>query len=135
MRVNAEEKEAIVVRVPSKTEILEKPYRAWFVCGGWIDSDAPNVVNVYWHRRQGRFTVFSLLQILEHEMLHAVLAMRVGLEVSVKLDSVHRSVFVLLDEEGERGIFVNELRNGEEWVFPPYLEEPGEDLLESKSCE
>lgn len=61
MRVNAEEREAIVVRVPSKTEILEKPYWAWFVCGGWIDSDAPNVVNVYWHRRQGRFTVFSLL--------------------------------------------------------------------------
>jgi len=48
----------------------------------------------------------------------------------MKLDSVHRSVFVLLDEEGERGIFVNELRRDEEWVFPPYLEEPTEDLLE-----
>jgi hypothetical protein len=130
MRVIAEEKEAIVVRVPSKTEILEKPYRAWFVCGGWIDSEAPNVVNVYWHRRQGRFTLFSLLQILEHEMLHAVLAMRVSLEASTKLDNVHRSVFVLLDEKGKRGIFVNELRSGEQWVFPPYLEEPTEDLLE-----
>lgn len=123
-------REVIVVRVPSSMEILENPCRAWFVCGGWIDSDSPNVVNVYWHKRQGRFTVFSLLQILEHEMLHAILAMRVGLEVSVKLDRVHRSVFVLLDRDGERGIFVNEFRNEEEWVFPPYLEEPTEDLLE-----
>jgi hypothetical protein len=126
----AEETEAIVVRVPSREEILENPSRAWFVCGGWIDSDAPNVVNVYWHRRQGRFTVFSLLQILEHEILHAVLALRVGLDVSSKLNSVFRSVFVLLNEEGEKGVFVNELRNGEDWVFPPYLEEPTEDLLE-----
>ena len=130
MRMVVEEMEAIVVRVPSRAEILENPCRAWLVCGGWIDGDAPNVVNVYWHRRQGRFTVFSLLQILEHEMLHAVLALRVGLDVSEKLDNVHRSVFVLLDEVGEKGIFVNELRNGEEWVFPPYLEEPEEDLLE-----
>jgi len=126
----ADETEAIVVRVPSKDEILENPKRAWFVCGGWIDSDALNVVNVYWHRRQGGFTVFSLLQILEHEMLHAVLALRMGLEVSEKLDNVHRSVFVLLEESGEKGVFVNELRSGEEWVFPPYLEEPTEDLLE-----
>jgi hypothetical protein len=126
----AEETEAIVVRVPSREEILENPSRAWFVCGGWIDSDAPNVVNVYWHRRRGRFTVFSLLQILEHEILHAVLALRVGLDVSSKLNSVFRSVFVLLNEEGEKGVFVNELRNGEDWVFPPYLEEPTEDLLE-----
>ena len=87
-------------------------------------------VNVYWHRRQRGFTVFSLLQILEHEMLHAVLALRVGLDVSVKLDSVYRSGFILLDEGGEKGVFVNELRSDEDWVFPPYLEEPTEDLLE-----
>ena len=126
----AEEMETIDVRIPSKAEILENPNRAWLVCGGWIDCDAPNVVNVYWHRRQRRFTVFSLLQILEHEMLHAILASLVGLDASMKLDNVHRSVFVLLDEKGEKGIFVNELRNGEEWVFPPYLEEPEENLLE-----
>jgi hypothetical protein len=126
----AEKMEAIDVRVPSKAEILESPNRAWLVCGGWIDGDVPNVVNVYWHRRQRRFTVFSLLQILEHEMLHAVLALHFGLDVSMKLDNVYRSVFVLMDETGEKGIFVNELRNGEGWVFSPYLEEPTEDLLE-----
>jgi hypothetical protein len=120
---------AIVVRVPSEAEILENPRRAWFVCGGWIDSVDPSVVNVYWHRRQGRFTIYSLLQILEHEVLHAVLAEFISLEVSTKLDSVHRSVFVLLGDD-DKGVFVNELRIGEEWVFPPYLEEPTEDLLE-----
>jgi hypothetical protein len=126
----ADESEVIVVRVPSGDEILENPSRAFFVCGGWIDSDAPNVVNVYWHRRKVGFTVFSLLQILEHEMLYAVLAMRVSLEVSMKLDNVHRSAFILLEEGGEKGVFVNELRSGEEWLFPPYLEEPTQDLLE-----
>jgi hypothetical protein len=70
------------------------------------------------------------LEILEHEMLHAVLALRLGLSVSEKLDNVHRSVFVLLDGEGGRGVFANEFRFGEEWFFPPYLEEPTEDLLE-----
>lgn len=118
-----------MVRVPSETEILENPRRAWFVCGGWIDSVDPSVVNVYWHRRQGRFTIYSLLQILEHEVLHAVLAESVSLQVSTKLDSVHRSVFVLLGDD-DKGVFVNEFRVGEEWVFPPYLEEPTEDLLE-----
>jgi hypothetical protein len=119
----------IVVRVPSEAEILENPRRAWFVCGGWIDSVDPSVVNVYWHRRQGRFTIYSLLQILEHEVLHAVLAGFVSLQVSTKLDSLHRSVFVLLGDD-DKGVFVNEFRIGEEWVFPPYLEEPTEDLLE-----
>ena len=124
------EVEAIVVRVPSRLEILENPKREFFVCGGWIDSGAPSVVNVYWHRHRSGFTVFSLLQILEHEMLHVVLALRMGLDVSAKLDNVHRSVFILLEEKGEKGVFVNELRSGEEWVFPPYLDEPTQDLLE-----
>lgn len=79
-------------------------------------------------RRVLRF--FSLLQILEHEMLYAVLALCVGLEVSEKLDNVHRSVFILLEEDGEKGVFVNELRSEDDWVFPPYLEEPTQDLLE-----
>jgi hypothetical protein len=63
-------------------------------------------------------------------MLHAVLALRLSLEVSRKLDNVHRSVFVLLDKDGERGVFANEFRSEEEWVFPPYLEEPTDDVLE-----
>jgi len=120
--------EAFVVRVPSREEVLESPRRAWFVCGGWIDSDEPSVINVYWHRRRWRFSVYSLLQILEHETLHAVLATFLGLKVSKKLDNVYRSVFVLLGDG--RGVFVNEFRVGGEWVFPPYLEEPTEDLME-----
>jgi hypothetical protein len=119
---------AIVVRVPSREEVLENPRRAWFVCGGWIDSADPDLINVYWHRRQGRFSVYSLLQILEHETLHSVLATFLGLDVSKSLDKVHRSVFILLGDG--RGVFVNELRTREDWVFPPYLEEPTEDLLE-----
>jgi len=118
------------VRVPSEEEISENPTREFFVCGGWVDSDLPSVVNVYWHKRQGRFTVYSLLQILEHEMLHVVLMRRLGLQASEKLDNVHRSVFVLLDDEGGRGVFVNQLRIGKEWLFPPYLEEPTDDLLQ-----
>jgi len=108
---------------------LENPQREWFVCGGWIDGAEPNVINVYWHRRQGRFSLYSLLQILEHETLHAVLALLFGLDVSEKLDNVHRSVFVLLGDEAGRGVFANEFRAGEGWVFPPYVEEPTEDLL------
>jgi len=126
----SEVSEAFVVRVPSEEEILANPRRAWFVCGGWIDSGEPNVINVYWHKRQGRFSVYSLLQILEHETLHAVLATFLGLEVSEKLDNVHRSVFVLLGDEEGRGVFVNEFRVDVGWVFPPYTEEPTEDLLE-----
>lgn len=128
----ADESEVVVVRVPLRDEILENPNRAFFVCGGWIGSDAPNVVNVYWHRRQVGFTVFSLLQILEHEMLHAVLALRMGLEVSMKLDNVHRSAFILLEEKGEKGIFVNQLHIGENRVFPSYLEERTEDYSNKK---
>jgi hypothetical protein len=67
-----------------------------------------------------------LLQILEHEILHAVLTKTADLDVSKELDNIHSSVFVLLTEE--KGVFVNEFRIGE-WVFPPYLEEPTEDLL------
>jgi hypothetical protein len=48
------------------------------------------------------------------------LELHVGLEVSAKLDNVHRSVFILLEEGGEKGVFVNEIRSEEDWVFPPY---------------
>ena len=126
----SEESQAFIVRVPSREEILENPQREWFVCGGWIDSIEPNVINVYWHRRQGRFSIYSLLQILEHETLHAVLAMLFSLSVSEKLDNVHRSVFVLLGDEEGRGVFVDEFRAAEGWVFPPYVEKPPEELLE-----
>jgi hypothetical protein len=36
-------------------------------------------------------------------MLHAALALRVGLDVSMKLNSVFCSVFVLFNEEGKKG--------------------------------
>jgi len=118
---------AIDVRVPTRREIVENPRRAWFIGGGWIDSGDPCVINLYWHRRQRLFTVYSLLQVLEHETLHSVLARIAGLEISGKLDRVHRSVCVWLDEN--RLVFVNEILV-KEWVFPLYVEEPSEELLE-----
>jgi hypothetical protein len=113
--------------VPTEIQILENPRRQNFLGGGWIDSSEPNVINVYWHRRQGLFTVYSLLQVLEHETLHSVLVRLAGLRVSMKLDKVHRSSCVWIDEN--RLIFVNELRI-KRWMLPPYFEEPTEDLLE-----
>jgi hypothetical protein len=113
--------------IPTELQILENPRRQSFLGGGWIDSSEPNVINVYWHKRQNLFTVYSLLQVLEHETLHSVLVKLVGLPVSMKLDNLHRSSCVWLDED--RLIFVNEFRF-KRWTLPPYFEEPPEDSLE-----
>jgi hypothetical protein len=116
----------IDVRIPTRRQVVENPRRAWFVGGGWIDSSDPTVINLYWHRRQKHFTLYSLLEVLEHETLHAVLALVIDLETSMRLDNVHRSVCVWLNDE--QLVFVNEVRM-KRWVFPPYIEEPSEELL------
>lgn len=121
------EPSVIELGVPTEKEILENPRRQNFLGGGWIDSSEPNVINVYWHRLQGLFTVYSLLQVLEHETLHSVLVRLASLRVSMKLDNVHRSSCVWMDEN--RLIFVNEFRF-KRWMLPPYFEEPTVDLLE-----
>ena len=126
-RKAAEESWIVDVRVPTRQEIVENPRRAWFIGGGWIDGSDPRVINLYWHRRQKLFTVYSLLQVLEHETLHSVLARIAGLETSQRLDRVHRSVCVWLDEE--KLVFVNEILV-KAWLFPLYVEEPSEELLE-----
>lgn len=124
---DANEAFAIDVRIPTRSQIVENPRRAWFIGGGWVDSSDPSVINLYWHRRRKHFTIYSLLQVLEHETLHAVLARITDLETSQKLDNVHRSVCVWLDDN--RLVFVNEIRM-KEWEFPSYVEEPSEDLLD-----
>jgi hypothetical protein len=116
---------AIDVRIPTRREIVENPRRAWFIGGGWIDSLDPKVINLYWHRHQKYFTVYSLFQVLEHETLHSVLAKISDLETSAKLDNVHRSVCIWISDD--KLVFVNEIRM-EKWVFPPYVEEPSEEL-------
>jgi hypothetical protein len=116
------------VRIPTEEQILENPKRQAFLGGGWVDTWELDVINVYWHRRQGLFTVYSLLSVLEHETLHSVLARFVDLDASVKLDNVHHSSCAWLDEE--RLVFVNEFKFAGKWVFPPYFEEPADDLLE-----
>ncbi|HXX88272.1 MAG TPA: hypothetical protein VEH86_07510 [Candidatus Acidoferrum sp.] len=121
------EPSVIGLGVPTEKEILENPRRQDFLGGGWIDSLKPNVINVYWHRRQGLFTVYSLLQVLEHETLHCVLIQLAGLQVSMKLDKVHCSSCVWIDEN--KLFFVNEFWF-KRWVLPQYFEEPTEDLLE-----
>lgn len=121
------EPSVIELIVPTEKEILENPRRQNFLGGGWIDSSKPNVINVYWHKLQGLFTVYSLLQVLEHETLHSVLVRLASLRVSMKLDNVHRSSCVWMDEN--RLIFVNEFRF-KHWMLPPYFEEPAADLLE-----
>lgn len=117
----------INVRVPSESEILENPKRGEFLGGGWVDSVDVNMINVYWHKRQELFSVYSLLNVLEHETLHSVLAKRLSLLVSMKLDRVHRSSCVCAN--GNRLVFINEFKIADEWVFPPYFEEPTDDLL------
>ncbi len=116
------------VRVPTEGQIAENPKRIDFIGGGWVDSTEPEVVCLYWHKRKGRFSVYSLLNVLEHETLHVVLAKRLGLQASIELDRVHRSSCVRLDDE--RLVFVNEFKFRKEWVLPPYSEEPTEDVLE-----
>jgi hypothetical protein len=117
---------AVNVRVPTKNEILENPKRRDFLGGGWVDSSELETINVYWHKRQGLFTIYSLLNVLEHESLHSVLARLTNLETSMKLDNVQRCSSVWISED--RLVFVNEFLFGT-WVFPPYFEEPTEKLL------
>jgi hypothetical protein len=117
---------AIDVKIPTREEVLENPRRAWLIAGGWVNDSEPDSIYIYWHRRQNHFTVYSLLQILEHEILHAVLLSLVSAKISMGLDKVHRSACVKLDESNF--VFANEFWMGD-WEFPPYLEEPIEDLL------
>jgi hypothetical protein len=118
---------AIDVRVPTEMQILENPRRQKFLGGGWIDSSEPDIIRVYWHRRQRLFTLYSLLQVLEHETLHAVLIELVDLQTSMQLDNIHRSSHVWIDRD--RLIFINQFRF-KRWIRPPYFEEPTTDLLE-----
>jgi hypothetical protein len=115
------------VRVPSRREILENPKRRVFLGGGWVDSWELNTINLYWHRKQRFFTVYSLLNVLEHEDLHSVLARLVNMRASIKFDNVHRCSGVWISED--RLVFVNEFFFGR-WVFPPYFEEPTDESLE-----
>ena len=117
----------IDVGVPTEIQISENPRRLKFLGGGWIDSTEPNIIKVYWHKRQKLFTVYSLLQVLEHETLHAVLIKLMSLQTSMKLDNIHRSSHVWIDRE--RLIFINQFRF-KRWIRPEYSEEPTEDLLE-----
>ena len=119
---------AINVRVPSEVEILENPKRGEFLGGGWVDSVDVDMINVYWHKRQELFSLYSLLNVLEHETLHSVLAKRLSLQVSMKLDRVHRSSCICTN--GNRLVFINEFKIAGDWIFPPYFEEPTSDLLE-----
>lgn len=112
---------AMGVRIPTEEQILENPDRRFFIAGGWVDSSNLCEICLYWHRRQEQFTLYSLLQVLEHEALHAVLANLLDLDTSMKLDNVYRSSCKWLSND--RIIFVNEFFV-DKWVFPPYLEEP-----------
>lgn len=123
-----EESDKIDVRIPTGEEIAENPKRAEFVGGGWINSDEIGEIYVYWHRRQEYFTIFSLIQVLEHETLHTVLVRLFDWETAEKLDSVQRSACAWIDEV--KLLFINEIRTAEGWAFPPYLEEPAEELLD-----
>jgi hypothetical protein len=115
------------IGVPTRKKILENPKRRNFLGGGWVDSSEISKINVYWHRRKRLFTVYSLLSVLEHEGLHSVLARLISLEASMKLDNVHRCSCFWISED--KLVFVNEFLF-EKWMFPPYFEEPTDDLLE-----
>ena len=104
--VNFLRNKSMDLRIPSQEEIFESPHRRRFIAGGWVDSAFPNEINVYWHRCQDRFTVHSLLQILEHETLHVILARHFGLETSVKLDNVQHASCISVT--GGRLVFANE---------------------------
>jgi muconolactone delta-isomerase len=118
---------AVDVRVPTESEILENPRRRDFIGGGWVDSSDLSMINVYWHKRQGLFTVYSLLNVLEHETLHSVLARLVSLKTSMKLDRIHRSSHVWMSED--KLVYINEFWF-KKWTVPPYFEEPNENMLE-----
>jgi hypothetical protein len=117
----------IGVSVPTEVQVLENPKRRKFLGGGWIDSTEPSIIRIYWHRRQKLFTVYSLLQVLEHETLHAVLIRFMNLQTSMKLDNIHRSSHVWIGKD--KLIFINQFRF-KRWIRPSYSEEPTEDLLE-----
>jgi hypothetical protein len=116
----------IDVRIPSEEEVLENPRRGDFVGGGWVDSWEPNVICLYWRKKREHFTVFSLLQVLEHETLHAVLIDLFGLDTSVKLDNIHQSSHFW--SPNGKLVYVNKYKIIN-WLVPPYVEEPAEDLV------
>jgi len=118
---------AIDARIPTEREILENPRRRRFLGGGWVDSSDLSIINVYWHRRQRLFTVYSLLSVLEHETLHSVLGRLLGLEISMKLDKVHRSSCAWISQD--KLIFVNQFWF-RKWTYPSYVEEPQDSTLE-----
>jgi len=114
------------VRVPSEKEIAENPRRAIYVGGGWVDNINPSMINVYWHRRRDQFSVYSLLQVLEHETLHFAVHKIAGLHASIKLDNVHRSACIQIGED--RLIFVNEIKMND-WVLVEEFEDMPEDTV------
>lgn len=116
-----------MVRVPTEEQVLENPRRADFVGGGWVDSGEPWMINIYWRKHPELFTVYSVLQVLEHETLHSVLAKVESLHASIMFENVHRSVYAWIDDD--KLVFINEFRMGD-WQVPPYHEEPTEDLLQ-----
>jgi hypothetical protein len=124
---NPGQSSAIGIRIPTEEEILENPKRANFIGGGWIDSLDPSIINLYWHKRQQHFTIYSILQVLEHETLHAILALIFDLKTSMKLDNIHRCTCTKLTDD--RLVYVIEIRMNE-WQPAPYLEEPAQDMLD-----
>jgi hypothetical protein len=96
------------VRIATREEILENPRRIIFIAGGWINDSEPDVIFIYWHKHQEHLTMFSLLRILEHEILHSVLTTTFDLETSAKLDNVHDASPVWL--ENGKLIFVSRFK-------------------------
>ncbi len=118
--------EAIGVKIPTGRQVLENPRRAFFLGGGWIDTMKPRVINLYWHKRQDQFSVYSLLQVLEHESLHVVLAKFIGLEASISLERIHRSKRIRLPNG--KLVFKNQFYI-HKWAFPPYLQKISQDTI------
>jgi hypothetical protein len=101
--VDSAEEFVVDVRVPSLEEIAENPKRCSFIGGGWVDSDKPNMINLYWHaRRRKCFTVYSLLNVFEHETLHAVLAYHLSLQFSIEFGQ-GSSLIMRLSEQRDAG--------------------------------
>ena len=96
------------VRIATREEVLENPGRIRFIAGGWINDDEPDVIYIYWHRHQEHLTLFSLLRVLEHEIMHSVLATSFDLETSARLDLIHDASPVWL--ENGKLIFVSRFK-------------------------
>jgi hypothetical protein len=101
------------------------PYGKRAPVWGGVIYNSPRIIYLFWLKSyQKHFTVYTLLQLLEHEFLHHVLD-KVSKEARHQLDNIHKNMEVTIRE----GVVVYEFYFRILKALFYNDEEPPEDLL------